>query len=74
MAERREIEDLKPIDQAIEGWGASHRAVMKVNAAVAPKLRRTQGRALNHWAKAAWLVAKLDEAIRHLSGVEATAR
>ena len=37
MAERREIEDLKPIDKAIEGWGASHRAVTKVNAVVASK-------------------------------------
>jgi len=41
MAERREIEDLKPIDKAIEGWGASHRAVTKVNAEMASKTYRT---------------------------------
>jgi len=31
-AGRRETEVLKPVDKPIRGWGASHRAGMKVNA------------------------------------------
>ena len=38
IAGGRESELLKPIDKAIHGMVASHRAVTKVNAEVAPKL------------------------------------
>jgi hypothetical protein len=37
MAGRRETDDLKPIDNAVQGTVASLRAVTKVNAQVAPK-------------------------------------
>ena len=37
MAERRETESLKPIDTALFGRAASHRAATKVNAEVASK-------------------------------------
>ena len=37
MAGRRETDDLKPVDNAIFRMVASHRAVTKVNAQVAPK-------------------------------------
>jgi hypothetical protein len=37
MAGRRETESLKPIDRALFGRAASHRAATEVNAEVAPK-------------------------------------
>ena len=39
----RETKTLKPIDKAIEGVAASHRAVTKVNAGVASKVRSPGG-------------------------------
>jgi hypothetical protein len=39
------------------GWGASHRAVTRVNAEVASKVTSPRGRARNRRAKAAWSVA-----------------
>jgi hypothetical protein len=50
----RETKVLKPIDEASHGEGASHWAVTKVNAEVAPKVRSPEGRAHNRRAKAAW--------------------
>ena len=44
MAGRRETKDLQPIDKAIFGMAASHRAVTRVNAAVAPKMAKPEGR------------------------------
>ncbi len=38
IAGGRETELLKPIDKAIAGWRASHRAVMQVNPSVASKI------------------------------------
>jgi len=40
--------------QAFRREGASHRAVTKVNADVAPKVNGPEGRARNRRAKAAW--------------------
>ncbi len=57
MAGRRETDDLKPIDKAIFGMVVSHRAVTKVNAEVAPKVRSPGGRAGNRTAKVARSVA-----------------
>ena len=54
IAGRRETKVLKPIDRIFLGEIASHRAVTKVNARVAPKVSRLEGRARNLWAKAAW--------------------
>jgi hypothetical protein len=54
IAERREIDDLKPIDRPSYREGASHRAVTKVNADMASKVRSPEGRAHIPRAKAAW--------------------
>jgi hypothetical protein len=54
IAGRRETDDLKPIDRPSYREGASHRAVTKVNADVASKVSRPEGRACNRRAKAAW--------------------
>ena len=53
MAGRRETESLKPIDKAIFGMAASHRAVAQANTDVAPKVRTLGGRACNREAKTA---------------------
>jgi hypothetical protein len=45
---------LKPIDKVSLGEITSHRAVMAVNANVASKVTRSEGRARNRRAKAAW--------------------
>jgi hypothetical protein len=47
IAERREIEFLKPIDNRLFGRRASHRAVMKMNVNVASKVKKSEGRARN---------------------------
>src|SRR5215469_3237848 len=47
IAERRETEFLKPIDDRLLGRRASHRAVTKVNVNVASKVNRPEGRACN---------------------------
>jgi hypothetical protein len=52
----RETEILKPIDEVSLGEVASHQAVMRVNAEVAPKVSSLEGRARIRRAKAAWLV------------------
>jgi hypothetical protein len=54
MAGWRETKTLKPIDKVSLGEITSHRAVMKVNAKVASKVREPEGRAPNAGAKAAW--------------------
>ena len=51
----RETKTLKPIDEAFRGKVASHQAVTRVNAEVAPKVNSLEGRARNRRAKAAWL-------------------
>jgi len=56
MAERRETNDLKPIDKVIVRMTASHRAAAKANAQVAPKGGSTGGRARFRRVKAAWRV------------------
>jgi hypothetical protein len=50
----RETKTLKPIDKTIERVVASHRAVTKVNAEVASKIRSPGGRAPNRSVKAVW--------------------
>ncbi len=45
---------LKPIDKVSLGEITSHRAVTTVNVKVASKVRRSEGRARNVGAKAAW--------------------
>jgi len=52
----RETKTLKPIDKATERVVASHRAVTKVNAEVASKIRNSGGRALVRSVKAAGCV------------------
>ena len=49
----RETKTLKPIDKATERVVASHRAVTKVNAEIASKVRNPGGRAHNRSAKTA---------------------
>jgi len=51
----RETKILKPIDKAFLRKVASHQAVTRVNAEVAPKVSSLEGRARNRRAKAAWL-------------------
>ena len=43
MARRKETDALKPIDTPPYGWLASHRAVTRVNAEVAPRHRSPGG-------------------------------
>src|ERR1035438_6566210 len=47
IAEERETEFLKPIDDRLLGRRASHRAVMKMNVDVASKMKKAEGRARN---------------------------
>ena len=56
IAGRRETKVLKPIDRVFLGEIASHRAVTKVNADVAPKMSSLEGRARSPGAKAVWAV------------------
>jgi len=58
----RETETLKPIDKVFLGEITSHRAVTKVNAYVASKVNKSEGRARNRRAKAAWGSRNLTEA------------
>ena len=51
----RETKTLKPIDKISRGEITSHRAVTKVNAEVASKSLKSEGRAYNQRAKAAWV-------------------
>jgi hypothetical protein len=57
MTGRREINDLKLIDQPSFRMAASHRAVTKVNAEVAPKKISSGGRTRKHRVKATQNVA-----------------
>ncbi len=50
----RETKTLKPIDKVSLGEITSHRAVTTVNANVASKVKRSEGRARNRRVKAAW--------------------
>ena len=54
MAGNQSLEVLKPIDKVSLGEITSHRAVTTVNANVASKMIRSEGRARNRRAKAAW--------------------
>ena len=51
----RETKTLKPIDKISRGEITSYRAVTKVNAEVASKSLKSEGRAYNQRAKAAWV-------------------
>ena len=51
----RETKTLKPIDKISCGEITSYRAVTKVNAEVASKSLKSEGRAYNQRAKAAWV-------------------
>ena len=74
IAERRETEFLKPIDDRLLGRRASHRAVMKVNVNVASKVRRSEGRACNREGEGSMSRRNLADAPIHFGGVEATVR
>jgi hypothetical protein len=74
MAGRREIEDLKPIVETVLGTGASHRAVTKVNAQVAPKVRSPGGRACIREGEGSTSRRRLAGATARSGGVVATAR
>jgi hypothetical protein len=52
----RETKTLKPIDKVSLGEITSHRAVTKVNAKVASKVMKSEGRARIRRVKAAWVV------------------
>ena len=74
IAGRRETKVLKPIDRVFLGEIASHRAVTKVNAEVAPKMSSLEGRAHNRRVKAAWTAECWLRRLYHFGGVVATAR
>ena len=69
IAGRREIEDLKPIDNPIERVGASQRAAAEANADVASKLCSPEGPARETGVKAAWARHTLAEVSAHFGGV-----
>ena len=73
MAGWRETNILKPIDSVTERVTASHQAVTKVNAEVAPKVRSPEGRAHNRRAKTAWIPEHWLIRAVHFGGVGATA-
>ena len=60
MAGWRETKTLKPVDKTFPGKVRVVRAVTKVNAEVASKVNKSEGRAPNRRAKAAWGVEKSD--------------
>lgn len=74
MAGRRETNFLKPINNAILGLAASHRALTQVNAEVAPKVSAPQGRARNPEGEGSMRRHTLTAAARHSGGVVAAAR
>lgn len=74
MAGRRETESLKPIDKAIFGMAASHRAAVQTNTDVAPKVRSLGGRARNREGEDSMTSRNLAETVRHSGGVEVAAR
>jgi len=73
MAGWRETKILKPIDSVTERVSASHQAVTKVNAEVAPKVINPEGRAHIRRAKAAWIPESWLMRVLHFGGVGATA-
>ena len=73
MAGRRETKVLKPIDKAIFGMAASHRAAAQANAVVAPKVRSPGGRACNREGEGSMARRTLADAASHSGGVGATA-
>ena len=73
MAGWRETNILKPIDNITERVMASGQAVTKVNAEVASKVQKSEGRAFNRRAKAAWIPESWLTRVLHFSGVGATA-
>jgi hypothetical protein len=62
----RETKTLKPIDNAFLGKVASHRAVMKMNAEVASKVKRSEGRARNREGEGSMTSRNLTDAITSL--------
>ena len=74
MAGRRETESLKPIDKAIFGMAASHRAVAQANTDVAPKRRGSRRSSLQPRGEDSMTDRNLAETVRHSGGVEVTAR
>lgn len=74
MAGRRETEFLKPIDKAIFGRAASHRAVAQAHTVVAPKVQSPGGRARNRADEGNMVGRTLAETANHSGGVEVTAR
>jgi hypothetical protein len=62
----RETKTLKPLDHIIIRMMASHQAVTEVNVEVASKVQKSEGRACNRKAKAAWGVEMLTETTRPL--------
>ena len=74
MAGRRETESLKPIDKAIFGMAASHRAVVQTNTDVAPKVRYLRRSSLQPKGEDNMTDRNLAETVRHSGGVEVTAR
>ncbi len=59
-------QDLGAYRPGLPWGGASHQAVTKVNAEVAPKVRSLEGRAPNRRAKAVWASRTLTETARPL--------
>jgi len=74
MAGRRETKFLKPIDQAIFGMAASHRAAAPAHAGVAPKVRSPGGRACNREGEDSRTDRHLTGTVGYSGGVEAAAR
>ena len=74
MAGRRETESLKPIDKAIFGMAASHRAVAQANTDVAPKRRGSRRSSPQLKGEDSMMDRNLAETVRHSGGVEVTAR
>jgi hypothetical protein len=62
----RETKTLKPIDKAFLGKVASHRAVMKMNAEVASKMKRSESRARNREGEGSMTSRNLTDAITSL--------
>jgi hypothetical protein len=58
IAGRWKTKVLNPIDRVFLGKIASHWALTKVNAEVAPDVNNLQGRALSRRAKAVWAVGR----------------
>ena len=73
MAGRRETKSLKPIDKAIFGMAASHRAVGK-RTQWPRKMHISGGRAFMRQGEDSMTDRNLAETVRHSGGVVVTAR